>query len=79
MNQPWQEMTDGVDYMPTTDPPGSVAIVRSKSGKTYQVLLPDEGAASCTCADFLFRRKPRGDLCKHISLVLQMRKEGHLG
>lgn len=43
-----------------------VASIQTKgTNQSYAVSLTDRGAL-CRCADYEFRKKPRGEFCKHI-------------
>lgn len=43
-----------------------IALIQTKgTNQSYAVSLTDRGAL-CRCADYEFRKKPRGQFCKHI-------------
>jgi len=43
-----------------------------QGGELHTVYLNlTNGSKSCDCQDFYFRRKKKGELCKHLKLVLE--------
>lgn len=38
----------------------------SSGGKTYKLEEQDNGTITCTCMDYLTRRRFKGEDCKHI-------------
>lgn len=50
----------------------TVTVPASKPGQSYYVRTYNDGSMTCSCSDFLFRRKPAGEVCKHIRGVITM-------
>lgn len=48
--------------------------IKVKSSSTpdtlYDVTISDKGVISCTCKDYIFRKKKLGQLCKHGKYVV---------
>lgn len=40
-----------------------------RAGTTYTLAVSAEGEVSCSCPDFHYRRRPKGEACKHLALL----------
>lgn len=58
--------------------PGVVKLVkvssRSQPGKVYVITVYNTGAKKCSCPDYGFRRRQRGEYCKHIAEWMKKEK-----